>query len=137
MLVLSAIPHHHHHHNDGSPCFKNDLIEHTAQNCAENHEHEHNLNKNQSSDNNHESSNCILHANFIFQQSDSNLRNKSNSINSDDNKAFKAFNTIFVSENLNIILPVKRELICEYINSLFSTDTTTPLGLRAPPSDLA
>ena len=68
MLLLSAIPHH--HHNGGLHCFKIDMVEHD---CDEEHAQHHNPTTNHNSEN----SNCILHANFVLQESETNIHIKS------------------------------------------------------------
>lgn len=128
MLLLSAIPHH--HHQEGLHCFKTEQVEH---NCDEQHAHHHNPTKN----NNSESSNCILHANFVLEQLDTNVRIKSFSINYYNDNEFNACYAISVLKHINILLPVKRIDICEYVYYLISAYKTSPFGLRAPPITLA
>ena len=124
MLLLSAIPHH--HHQDGLHCFKIEQVEHD---CDEQHAHHHNP----ASNSNSESSNCIIHANFIVKHLDTNIRIKSFTLNVDDNNEFNALYTPSVLKNLNILLTENKLDICEYVYILKSAFQTNPLGLRAPP----
>lgn len=124
MLVLSAIPHH--HHNGGLQCFNIALVEHD---CDDQHAQHHNPATNSSSEN----SNCILHANFVLQQLDTNVRIKSFSLNYDDYSDFNSLYALSVFKYIDILLPNKRIDICEYVYYLISAYKTSPLGLRAPP----
>ena len=124
MLVLSAIPHH--HHNDGLQCFNIALVEHD---CDNQHAQHHNT----ATGNNSENSNCILHANFVIQQLETNVRIKSFSLNYDDYSDFNSLYSLSVFKYIDILLPNIRIDICEYVYYLISSYKTSPLGLRAPP----
>lgn len=124
MLVFSAIPHH--HHNDGLQCFKTDLVNHA---CDDQHAQHHNP----TTENSTESSSCILHANFVIQQLDTNIRIKSFSLNYDDENEFNSLCALSVLEHINMLLSEKRLDTCETSSYLKSAFKTSPLGLRAPP----
>ena len=124
MLLLSAIPHH--HHNGGLHCFKIDMVEHD---CDEEHAQHHNPTTNHNSEN----SNCILHANFILQESETNIHIKSFYLNYDDYSDFNSLYSLSVFKYIDILLPNIRIDICEYVYYLISSYKTSPLGLRAPP----
>lgn len=129
MLLLSAIPHH--HDKDGNHCFE---IDHFVLDSDEHHTHQHDhADTHDHTTKSSENTSCILHANFIIRQSDTNFRIKSISLNFEDDKDFVTHLSISALEHLNIILPDKTDKIRVYIKYLNSTENASPLGLRAPP----
>ena len=127
MLLLSAIPHH--HHNGGFHCFKIDMVEHD---CDDQHAQHHNPTTNHNSEN----SNCILHANFILQESETNIHIKSFYLNYNNENDFNGSYTLSAFRNINVLLTNKRIDISEYNYYLISTYIISPIGLRAPPTAL-
>ncbi len=124
MLVLSVVPHH--HHDDGMPCFQTEQVE---QNCDKQHAHHHNS----ASDNASESSNCVVHANFVAQKTDFGVRIKSFPSNYSENSDFCNSLFVFVLSDLIVLLPDEKNDYGEYIFSVPSLEKHNPLGLRGPP----
>src|SRR5690606_34742962 len=128
MQLVTAIPHHHHH--DGTICFLTEKMEQGCDQTNTNDDHD-------ASDHAPEEGHCIVHAEYIFQQTDTAVRIKQvNSFSSDDN----LFNyDLYVANLVELVLlePDKKPDYGEYTSSFLITESRTPSGLRAPPSILS
>ena len=124
MLFLTAIPHHHHDH--GLPCFQ---TEKTDLRCDQQHAGHHHA----TSDPSDENSNCILHANFITQHTNSGVRIKLYSTN---NSSDNQFHPDLFANILTSLITISADGIPDYGDYFFSYfffEKPFQLTLRGPP----
>lgn len=128
MQLVTAIPHHHHH--DGTVCFKMEQMEHDCDQKQTADDHD-------TPDHAPEQGHCIVHAEYVFQQTDSAVRFKPVSSFPGDKNSFSI--DLYVANLVDIVIlePDKKPDYGKYTCSFLITDSRTPFGLRAPPSFLS